>query len=121
MAKIFILEDDPQRIKMFRIRLAEHELFFTDEVAEAKDTYIAFEPFDYYFLDHDLGGEIYVDSNYHNTGFQFAKFLAEQDLGKCQIVVHSLNPVGARNMLEVLPEGTQYVPFTQLRESLNGR
>jgi len=119
VAKVFILEDDPQRIKIFRVKLAQHELFFTDEVEEAIDTFKALGPFDYYFLDHDLGGQIYVDSEEKNTGYQFAKFLSKQDIENATIIIHSLNGAGAKNMLAVLPTA-QYHPFTQLKNTLNG-
>ena len=120
MAKIFILEDDPQRIKIFKIKLIQHELFFTDNVKEAKDMFDLLGPFDYIFLDHDLGGQIYVDSDNHNTGYQFAKYISKKDLSLVQkIVVHSLNENGARKMVALLPNSI-YIPFTQLKDSLNG-
>ncbi len=57
---------------------------------------------DYLFLDHDLGGEIYVDSSKQNTGMTVAKWLSnnKKDIGL--IVIHSFNHDGAYNMLSVL-------------------
>lgn len=110
--KVLILEDDPIRIKIFDKKLKGHDLYFFTEVADAIEAVKNFGPFDYYFLDHDLGGEIYVDSNKENTGYQFAKFLAESKAtGK--MYIHSMNGVGAQNMKAVLPEAV-IVPFPYL-------
>ena len=59
---------------------------------------------DYLFLDHDLGGQVYVDSNEHNTGMTVAKWIVEHkeevDIG--YVIVHSFNPAGAMNMYNEL-------------------
>jgi CheY-like chemotaxis protein len=119
MAKVFILEDDPQRIKIFKIKLSQHELFFTEEVEEGKEIFENLGPFDYIFLDHDLGGEIYVDSNEKNTGYQFAKYLHDKDLTNTQVIVHSMNYQGAKNICAIL-KTAQYHPWIDLVKTLNG-
>lgn len=110
--KVLILEDDGNRIATFKKKLKDHDLYFAVSVDEAKDMAKNFGPFDYYFLDHDLDGKVFVDSKDENTGYQFAKFLAEVNAtGK--IFVHSMNPVGAQNIKGVLPQAT-LVPFPYL-------
>ncbi len=101
--KVLILEDDDSRIKTFKNKLEGHDVYFFKTVADAKQAYSFFGPYDYYFLDHDLDGMVYVDSNNENTGYQFAKFLAEQK-ATGEIVIHSMNTVGAANMKAELPQ-----------------
>lgn len=110
--KVLILEDDPNRIGVFKRKLHEHDLYFFTNVPDAKDATINFGPFDYYFLDHDLEGKVFVSSDYSNTGYQFAKFLAEIE-AQGEIIVHSMNPVGAQNIKGVLPQA-KVVPFPYL-------
>lgn len=116
--KIFILEDNPERIKIFKTDLARNypnaKLFFTDTVDEAKKLFENNKPFDVYFLDHDLGGKVYVDSEDLNTGYQFAKFLKSNNVdGKNEkIFIHTLNPIGGNNMKNVLPSAQRVFLFT---------
>ena len=94
--KVFLLEDDVLRIKWFKEKLKNHELTVVSNAGEA--IYILSKS-DYgiIFLDHDLEGKAYVNSSYHNTGFTVAKYLKDVER-KSRVIVHSLNPVGARNI-----------------------
>lgn len=114
--KIFILEDNPDRIKWFEEHLADNivartnpptdydkknvHLFFAESVKEAEEVWKKYGPFDAYFLDHDLGGQVMVDSSEPNTGYAFSMFLVDNGVnGQAEdIFIHSLNPVGADNM-----------------------
>lgn len=122
--KVFILEDNPERVKCFKRWFAvEHTLYITDNVEDAKKIYEEHAPFDTFLLDHDLGGEIYVDSEEENTGYQFAKWLSKKDVLMPRMFIqstmaytHSLNTVGAQNIVDVLG-GTEYcrhIPFTKM-------
>ena len=49
---------------------------------EADDTISALalmkdKPWDLIFLDHDLGGQVFVSSSHHNTGYTVAKYIEE--------------------------------------------
>ena len=102
---IFILEDDRQRIDTFLELLKDHVLTMCDTVDEAKKLYETHGPFDIVFLDHDLGGEVYVPSSKDNTGYQLAKWLSKRTEEKAPLmVIHSFNPIGAENMKSVLPK-----------------
>ena len=61
--------------------------------------------FDAAFLDHDLGGAVFVDSwGDEPTGYTVAKWLSQNpDRKPAQIFIHSYNPDGARNMHNLLP------------------
>ena len=112
--KVLILEDSGARIKLFQKHLGkDHDLYFFDNVQEAKAALELMGPFDVLFLDHDLDDRVFVDSNEPNTGYQLAKWVAEKDIKFDEIILHSLNPAGVQNMKAVLPEA-KIVPFTNL-------
>ena len=113
--KIFILEDDPNRVDQFFKKLSfGHNLTVVDNVREAK-AILSKTPFDIFLLDHDLGGRVYVDSKEENTGYQLARWIVEQNISPKQIYIHSMNPTGAQNMLHELQKlkdvEVQHVPF----------
>lgn len=115
--KIFILEDDPARVAAFRVALAGTMLSTSDNVEESKLILEEVKDFDALFLDHDLGGEIYVDSQESNTGYQLAKWIAESGMHYPQIFIHSMNAVGASNMKIALADSADEVfqyPFPLL-------
>lgn len=100
--KILILDDDENRHKEFNKRLIGHSV---KNVYWAQQTIKALEEevWDCVFLDHDLGGEIYVRSG-PNTGYEVAKWLSENpDKQPKRIIIHSFNSVGAANMKSLLP------------------
>lgn len=106
MRRIFILEDDPARISLFRQTLIGTDVTICVDVASAKQLWEP--PYDIVCLDHDLGGEVYVDSAHKNTGAEFVRWLTRNqpnliDEAKT-IYVHSYNPVGAAAMMTDLFE-----------------
>jgi CheY-like chemotaxis protein len=101
MAKILILEDDPDRMKIFRLALEErHEIMHVETAQQAIDC-LEFQVFDVVFLDHDLGGETYVSEANVNTGSEVARYMAT-GLGctwyAMPIVIHSMNIPAAEKM-----------------------
>lgn len=107
IVKIFILEDDPSRIKQFRKYLPRQyghdaEIVITQTAADAKATLAARAPFDIAFLDHDLGEEVYVSSLNEETGYRVAEFIARKKIPISRIALHSLNTPGAIKMEMVL-------------------
>lgn len=108
--KILILEDSPYRIENFRKMLSEDNiLFISSDVESCKLMYNEVAPFDMIFLDHDLGGETFVDSNADNTGYQFCRFLENKGVND-KVIIHSMNPGGAQKMRSVLP-GAKILPY----------
>ena len=90
----FLLEDDKWRVKAFESRFKEigWDYHTTDNFETAKK-YLNENKYDIIFLDHDLGGW---------EGILVAKHVADVGVS-CPVVIHSLNPVGARNMHNILP------------------
>jgi hypothetical protein len=68
-------------------------------------------------LDHDLGGEIYVDSGREDCGMEVVRFLEEykpEYLKDTQFIVHSFNAVAAVRMIGTLRDlgyKATYIPF----------
>ena len=111
--RVLILEDSPERIKTFQKKLGKYDLYFFDNVADTIRALEYMDQFDVLFLDHDLGGEVFVDSDQPNTGYQLAKYISEKQLKFNQIIIHSMNSVGAQRMKDALPDAT-VAPFTTL-------
>lgn len=111
--KILVLEDTHERIREFDRIFSDQEgidtLCYAQSVAQAILYFNSDGPFTEYYLDYDLGGEVFVDGEEEDTGYQFALFLANKGItGKNEtIIIHSWNPVGARRMNRVLPYAIQ--------------
>ena len=71
-------------------------------------------PIDYIFLDHDLDGSDWMDSDNPRCGIVVAKFIRDSGIA-CPIIIHSQNYLGAIEMNKVLPQATR-IPFYELRE-----
>ncbi|NQU99899.1 MAG: hypothetical protein HQ538_04125 [Parcubacteria group bacterium] len=99
--KIFILEDLPERQEAFRKKFAGYEVKIVDTVIDAIQL-LKVESFDLVCLDHDLGGQNGVDFKDPNCGSRVAEFLRDMNYAG-QIIIHSLNPIGAANMKAILP------------------
>ena len=115
--KIFVLEDNKNRQKWFSEKFVGHNLIMADNVKEAKKKVRPGDHFEAIFLDHDLGGLIYVDSEKDNTGYQFAKYMVKEGITADSIVIHSLNSIGAMNIKNVFSgrKNVTTVPFNQLK------
>lgn len=116
---IFILEDSWERVAIFQSELSYHNLFISDSVEEAIKILEENPPMDFIFLDHDLGGKILVESNKPNTGYQLAKWLKEHpEKTTGIIIIHSMNIVGAKNMMGVL-EDSYFISYPRLKGKMN--
>lgn len=124
MLKILILEDDQNRIATFRNKLSRHTLVFvetaSDAIATIKGAAEVGSAFDVIFLDHDLGGEAYVDPSNQNTGSEVVRWLTSYGgvLEQPYIIIHSMNHPAATSMQKALDrDGYEFVyriPFVQL-------
>ena len=104
--KILILEDDPERVKKFRQQLIGNEVTVVDQ-APACIEHLRNSTFDLLFLDHDLGGKVYVPSG-PGTGYEVACWLHNNlDRRSRLIIVHSLSSFGAENICKVLPRAVR--------------
>lgn len=122
--KILVLDDDHTRLKKFKQALIGNKVICVKTADECINTLITGGPFEYCFLDHDLGGKVHQKSG-KGTGYEVAEFISQSNLFKPKhIIIHSINGPGARLMESVLRESghesIQYIPFAWLKiESLN--
>jgi CheY-like chemotaxis protein len=116
-----VVEDNLERISFFKTYLKKHECFFGNTADESISLLKQHEYFEVIFLDHDLGDRIYVSSFDQNTGYTVAKWLCSYENNKflkSNIIVHSMNETGAKNIVNLLDNWefpVQYVPFNVLR------
>jgi CheY-like chemotaxis protein len=112
--RIFILEDSIERIRKFKQKLIGHELVIATEAQQGIDFLNNFDPFDYIFLDHDLGGQVYQLSG-KDTGYEVAEWLSKNpNKATGKIIIHSLNNQGAIAMGNILKDNnirSLYIPF----------
>lgn len=106
---ILILEDDIERISWFHKILDGHfKVTYVDNAIDAiyllnKNNY------DFLMLDHDLGGEQMVDIKDENTGSRVADEIKKLGIN-VPTIIHSYNPNGVDNMLDLLPHA-KALPF----------
>ena len=106
--KVFVLEDDSHRIEEFKKRFTERnwESVFTDTAKEAIEHLITTK-FDLIFLDHDLGGQVYVSEDNENTGSAVVRAItkdSEKTNMDTPIIIHSLNTPAASSMAKNLAD-----------------
>ena len=123
--KILLLEDDYNRVEMFQKRVTElnernthrepYEIVHAETVEQFKSAMQSSE-FNLILLDHDLGGEIYVDINRDDTGSGAARWI-KQTYGDIHptVLTHTLNQTGADNILELI-KGSIHIPFLWMKE-----
>ena len=124
--KIFILEDSDERIVMFKKYLPmcfpDVEIFIAENAIEARSIFQTEKHFDIAFLDHDLDGRAFVNSNEKNTGYQVAKTMIELGIKSTQVIVHSMNPPGAERIVSLFLDKCKvaHIPFPVLLDHLKG-
>ena len=110
MIKILILEDDHERHVQFKNNFVNCEITIVETVKEAIKELVE-NQFDYLFLDHDLGGQVNVNSIEENTGGAVARFLRDHpDRMPNLVILHSLNMAGCKYMKNILPDSVM-MPF----------
>lgn len=110
--KILILDDDQIRHDFFNRALFGENITNVYTADQCIDV-LRNEKFDIAFLDHDLGGQVMVGSG-PKTGYQVACFLEmTPHLKPPRVIIHSLNPSGARNM-QVAIKGSECINIFEL-------
>ncbi len=113
--RVFILEDSPERIAGFLSALEGHDMTVCQWLGGTDGACERYKPpYDLLLLDHDLGGQVYVDSSEEETGAAFCSWLHGRE-GDPLIFIHSWNHPGAVNMQSILFGGgyntVSIVPF----------
>jgi CheY-like chemotaxis protein len=105
-ARVFLLDDDDVRIQWFLERLTS--ITVAKEARDAIAILDSYPPFDFVFLDHDLG----LFTGTEGDGLQVAQHLAGRGFDSHNTVIHSSNTDGATAMKAALKNAT-VVPFGQ--------
>lgn len=123
---LFLLEDDPERIKFVHGKTHKDlDLRHYENVDEAIVSLLDDEwayP-DLMLLDHDLGGQQYQDTREFNCGTTFARWLTHTDRISrgMPIVIHSQNAPAAQGMFDILRDAgytsLHLIPFSTLRDN----
>jgi len=102
--KILIVEDTLERIKIFK-EILNGELVFTDSASAAIEL-LSSVSFDAVFLDYDLGEG-------RDSGYSVATWIEAHPQKDLRIIIHSMNPVGAKKISDALP-AAERIPFPNL-------
>ena len=93
--RVLFLDDNQNRCKRFRMTVPYATIVNTAEETSGQLKH----QWDIVFLDHDLGGEIFVDSDNLNTGMEVVRWIEENKPKVTKFVVHSINTPAAKNMM----------------------
>lgn len=111
---IFVLEDDPERIKWFKNTFSDCDLIWTDSI-ETSLMVLRRWTFDIVFMDRDLG-----HPNSQDNGEAVAWAMKEEKLAQSAcIILHTVNPRGQRVMKRYLGEyhkDVHQIDFTKLKK-----
>ena len=119
-SKIFFLDDNPDRTQSF---LESYPEAYTVSTAQAAIAALQGSFYDYVFLDHDLGGEAWVDSSRPDTGMEVVRWIMENQPQISNIVVHSHNTVAAPAMVDRLSRAgynAYAIPFRTVIKDYRG-
>lgn len=124
LSNILILEDDAQRIRIFKNKFINYNLHITDQSEQAIKN-LKNHRYDLIYLDHDLDQRAFVDHNTtNNTGHYVATWLADniEEVRAISehlplVFIHSHNFEAAERMRKILLKADYNVsclPFWQI-------
>lgn len=101
--KVLFLDDNLQRRITAKSFFSDCHIVIVETAEQAIEAIDKHSPFDVVYLDHDLGGQVFVPSD-EKSGFSVAQHLAKLNKKKLptKVVIHSFNPVGAKKMYDEL-------------------
>ena len=120
MKKILFLDDNNDRTEAFLKNYPDAD---TVETAEAAIKALQKSKYTDVFLDHDLGGEAWVDSSRDDTGMGVVRWIIANGPAIENIVVHSHNTIAGPKMKDALKDAgykVVYTPFANLIKSYRG-
>ena len=124
MKKILFLDDDKTRQETFKktFNIPDTQVDYV-EMAEQAINAFKNKIYDIAFLDHDLGGKIFV-KEVEGTGYEVALFIEKMppERRPYQVIIHTHNMAGAHRMYAALKGSVrvvQILPFVQLISQLS--
>ena len=111
--RILILEDTEERIHKFKQKLQGNLVKITDKPKECIEWLRNDGPWDYIFLDHDMGPVFSQPGE--GTGWEVAKWIADNpQYCPTRVFLHTMNNVGAAAMMRTLGDANlraTYIPL----------
>ncbi|KKM69853.1 hypothetical protein LCGC14_1446560 [marine sediment metagenome] len=108
---IFFLDDSEERIEVAIKHFGDDDLFIERTASEAIDTLDRIGDWGLVMLDHDLGGEVFVDSGREDCGMEVVRWIVRHRPNIERIVVHSWNSPAAEGMVETLRVAGYHVAY----------
>lgn len=102
--RILFLDDNGPRTETFlrAVAINSKDRIYTTKTAEGCISRLEDEEWDYVFLDHDLGDEIFVDSNRPDCGMEVVRWLEANKKNIHCIFVHTANEPARNAMVKKL-------------------
>lgn len=119
---VLVLEDSEERHKYFYKYCKDSKIL--ESAKTCIDMIRESEKINELWLDHDLGGLTYVDSNLEECGMEVVRFLSLNDYSKNinKVFIHSMNGTANRVMFEDLKKhgyNAILYPFHILRANID--
>lgn len=117
---LIFLDDDENRCNLVRKKLPGM-VKYAHTAQDCIKRIQEMEEISILFLDHDLGGEVYVDTDREDCGMEVVRWIENNNPLIRNIVVHSMNKPAADEMVQRLQDASynaSYVPFTVLIERI---
>ncbi|UYN89915.1 MAG: hypothetical protein KIT08_01430 [Anaerolineales bacterium] len=106
MKWVLFLDDNEDRIEVAKRhfgKIGQSHLLIARTASQAID-FLAKATFDLVHLDHDLGGEVFVDSDREDCGMEVVRWMVENRPNVKEVVVHSWNIPAAGKMFAKLSQ-----------------
>lgn len=113
--KILFLDDSDERIRAAKKHFRDDELTVVKTAPETINQLGYDREWDLVMLDHDLGGEAFVDSGRIDCGMEVVRWIIRRRPKIKRIVIHSWNSPAAKGMvgtLRVAGYHVAYKPFS---------
>lgn len=115
MSNVLFLDDNQDRLTAAVATYSEgNDLRLARTAGEAINYLQIVGQWDLVSLDHDLGGEVYVDSGREDCGMEVVRWIVENNPAIKRVLVHSWNAPAAREMVLSLRRAgyvAYYQPF----------
>ncbi len=105
MRRVLFLDDYSMRLKWAAEEFEEDDLVAVTTAAGAIMALENYGPWDLVMLDHDLGGEVFVDRMRKDCGMEVVRWIVKNKPEITEIVVHSGNQNAAAIMVWGLKRG----------------
>jgi CheY-like chemotaxis protein len=106
--KVLLIEDTPERQEILTSLYRSHAWVLVNTGQRAITLLNSYD-FDVISIDYNLRGEL--------NGADVAQVLANSRNKNAQVIVHSLNPKGAKLILEILPDAISYPVSKMIRSN----